>query len=276
MAFNWVKIKNDWLSGMKNVEIQNKHNVSKAALQGKIKLWKAEEEKHKETKNSGVEKDAVSEVWQTLLDKDIKYARYTENQKMFVLYCAFGLTALEAYKRAGYSTTQKNLSIRASELKKKLMDAIIEAKKLVKLPSDIDQDDILGFMADVFNADVTDFLEYKTIMVDRPTKFGIIRVPKNTIELKDKDLVNTKLIKSIRISKDGNYELELYDKGMAIDFYTKYLNMFDKTGKDTAIESAMSKVLATIKSDGSNIKVSDNEDDDIISDEELESETKEE
>lgn len=274
MAFDWRKIKKDWEGGMKNVDIQSKYEVSKAALQGKIREWKKELE---ESKNRALtngkqvdDEDAVTTVWRTMLDKDIKYANYTENQKMFVLYCAFGVTALEAYKKAGYSTNQKNLSIRASELKKKLQDAIVEAKKLVKLPSDIEQDDVLGFMSDVFNADITDFLEWKTIIVDRATKFGIIQVPKNTITLKNKELINSKLIKSIRVSKDGNFELELYDKGMAIDFYSKYFNMFTKDGKDTAIESAMSKVLATVKQDGSNIKVSENEDDDIISDDELE------
>lgn len=273
MAYNWAKIRNDWSMGMKNVEIQNKWGISKGALATHIKKWKEEESNKKESaagNNKKIETDAISTVWNTLLEKDNKYANYTDSQKYFVLYCAFGLTPLEAYKKAGYSLNQKHLSVRASELKRKHMDAIIEAKKLVKIPYDIEQDDILKFMGDVLNADITDFLDYTVEDRQKLTRFGIIEYKANVIKMKSKEEINSKLIKIIRISKDGNFELELYSKEMAVDFFTRYFNMYNKDGKETLVESNMSKMLEVINQNGSNINIDLDEDpdNDLVNDDE--------
>ncbi len=226
--------KKDYLAGMKYKDIAEKYDVSINT----VKSWKQRNnwqrgptQKGVHTKNKkGAHK--VDKVAPKIVKELSANDGLNDQQKMFCLYYLQRFNATWAYMQA-YDVDYRTANVNGPRL---LGNASVR-KQIDKLRGEIASDlmltadDIAKQYAKQAFSDIGDYVEFggqESTILDEDERELLddngnpIKSHRSYVMFKDKDKVDTSLIKTIKSGKDGPV-IELYDKQKALDFLVNYV-----------------------------------------------------
>lgn len=230
----WEEAERDHLSGMKYKEIAAKYGVTVSA----VKSWKARKwSKEKVATNT---KKVAHDLDVTELDK----SGLTDKQKLFAIKYVKSFNATQAYMTAydvGYETANK-LAPRMM-VNDGVKKEIEKLRKQALARSSIEVSQVLADISKEATADIGDYMnfgghdEYLTDYdgdIQEDMNGNPIILHRSYAQLKDKDKVDTSLIKKVTVGKDGPV-IELHDKQKAREQLLKFMQA-DSTNRKLKAE----------------------------------------
>ena len=230
----------DYLSGLKYKDIADKYGVSISTVKSwKSRYWKSDNVATKDKKVAQkVAKVATKKLTEKAID-ELSDSELTDKQKAFVLDYLRISNATQAYINV-YDVDYKTANVNASRL---LVNASIqnEIKRLRKAKLQelgVDVFDLMEDMVIEARADIGDYIDFGRYDVLHVDAEGDVKLDtddnpevfhKSWLQFKDKDKLDTKPIKSMRIGKDGPV-VELHDRSKARQELLSYL---DKRATDS-------------------------------------------
>lgn len=230
----------DYLSGLKYKDIADKYGVSISTVKSwKSRYWKSDNVATKDKKVAQkVAKVATKKLTEKAID-ELSDSELTDKQKAFVLDYLRISNATQAYINV-YDVDYKTANVNASRL---LVNASIqnEIKRLRKAKLQelgVDAFDLMEDMVIEARADIGDYIDFGRYDVLHVDEEGDVKLDtddnpevfhKSWLQFKDKDKLDTKPIKSMRIGKDGPV-VELHDRSKARQELLSYL---DKRATDS-------------------------------------------
>lgn len=230
----------DYLSGLKYKDIADKYGVSISTVKSwKSRYWKSDNVATKDKKVAQkVAKVATKKLTEKAID-ELSDSELTDKQKSFVLDYLRISNATQAYINV-YDVDYKTANVNASRL---LVNASIqnEIKRLRKAKLQelgVDAFDLMEDMVIEARADIGDYIDFGRYDVLHVDAEGDVKLDtddnpevfhKSWLQFKDKDKLDTKPIKSMRIGKDGPV-VELHDRSKARQELLSYL---DKRATDS-------------------------------------------
>lgn len=230
----------DYLSGLKYKDIADKYGVSISTVKSwKSRYWKSDNVATKDKKVAQkVAKVATKKLTEKAID-ELSDSELTDKQKAFVLDYLRISNATQAYINV-YDVDYKTANVNASRL---LVNASIqnEIKRLRKAKLQelgVDAFDLMEDMVIEARADIGDYIDFGRYDVLHVDAEGDLKLDtddnpevfhKSWLQFKDKDKLDTKPIKSMRIGKDGPV-VELHDRSKARQELLSYL---DKRATDS-------------------------------------------
>ena len=230
----------DYLSGLKYKDIADKYGVSISTFKSwKSRYWKSDNVATKDKKVAQkVAKVATKKLTEKAID-ELSDSELTDKQKAFVLDYLRISNATQAYINV-YDVDYKTANVNASRL---LVNASIqnEIKRLRKAKLQelgVDVFDLMEDMVIEARADIGDYIDFGRYDVLHVDAEGDVKLDtddnpevfhKSWLQFKDKDKLDTKPIKSMRIGKDGPV-VELHDRSKARQELLSYL---DKRATDS-------------------------------------------
>ena len=219
--------KKDYLAGMKYKDIAEKYDVSINT----VKSWKQRNNWQRGPTQKGVHtksKKGAHKIVESLSAND----GLNDQQKMFCLYYLQRFNATWAYMQA-YDADYDTARVNGSRLltKANVKSQIAELKMSIANDLFITADDIAKEYAKQAFADIGDYVEFggqESAILDEDERELLddngnpIKSHRSYVMFKDKDKVDTSLIKTIKSGKDGPV-IELYDKQKALDFLMNYV-----------------------------------------------------
>lgn len=237
----------DYLSGLKYKDIADKYDVSLSTVkQWKRRYWNTENVTTDKKVTKKVTKVTLQKPTETAID-ELSDSELTDKQKAFVLEYLRISNATQAYINV-YDVDYKTANVNASRL---LVNASIqnEIKRLRKAKLQEIGVGVFDLMEDMVveaRADIGDYIDFgksnQTVyerdesgeeITNRPETDddGNPIVYRNSwLQFKNKEKVDTRPIKSIKMGKDGPV-VELYDRNKARD---KLIDML-KSDRNSAI-----------------------------------------
>lgn len=235
MATNREQAKQDYLAGMKYKYIANKYGVSLSTVKSwKSRYWSKDPKvatSKKKVATKG-EKVATEQIKKLISNDDL-----TDKQKMFCLYYLQRFNATWAYMQA-YDSSYSVARVEGSRnlAKPNVKKQIDELKLEMANDLSITARDIAKEYARQAFADIGDYINFGSWEdAEEPgtdTKGNPRHYHHSYVYLTDKDKVDTSLIKSVHIGKDG-VMVELYDKQKAMGELMKYLSNEVPNGENT-------------------------------------------
>lgn len=222
--------KQDYLNGMKYKDIATKYDVSLNT----VKSWKKRHGWERGAPKGKSVHPKTEKVAPKIITELMNNDELTDKRKLFCLYYLQWFNATKAYQKA-FNVDYETANAAGARL---LVNVSIQ-KQLTALKSDMASDLHLNaldiareYMKQAF-ADVGDYVEFGTKEVyardgwrqpikDKITK-EYLMVDESYVNLKNQDEVDTTLIKSVHIGRDG-VVVELYDKQKAQSELMKYLS----------------------------------------------------
>ncbi|MFT8916548.1 MAG: terminase small subunit [Oenococcus sp.] len=207
--------KQDYLAGMKYKDIAEKYAVSLST----VRSWKA---RNNWNKSVATQRNAVA---QNVAQKVEESPGLTEKQRLFCLYYLQRYNATWAYQKAydaDYDTarTEGSRTLANPNVKKLLT----ELKQQQSADLYLTANDILKEFAKQATANLGDYLDFGKYDVLAEDEAGNVKLDTDDnpvkyrnswVQLKNKKGLDTSLIKSVHIGKDG-VVVELYDKQKAM------------------------------------------------------------
>jgi len=161
----------------------------------------------------------------------------TEKQKRFADEYLIDLNATRAAERAGYK--DPNIG-RQLITKNNVSQYIQQRQKRLQKKIDITQERVLAEIAKVGFADITDFLEYKTVQRIIEYRDGKPVIDwAMMVDAINSSEVDGAAISEISVSKDGTFKFKLHSKLDALDKLGRHLGLFDKQSGNEHIESGL-------------------------------------
>lgn len=225
--------KKDYLAGMKYKDIAEKYDVSINT----VKSWKQRNnwqrgptQKGVHTKNKkGAHK--VDKVAPKIVKELSANDGLNDQQKMFCLYYLQRFNATWAYMQA-YDVDYRTANVNGPRLlgNASVREQIDKLRNEIANDLFVTADDIAKEYAKQAFSDIGDYVEFKTEMEQVMALYGpMVDKDKNPVMqkrsrvyLKDDEDVDTSLIKSVKVGKDGPV-VELYDKQKAMDALMNYV-----------------------------------------------------
>lgn len=233
----------DYLSGLKYKDIADKYGVSISTVKSwKSRYWKSDNVATKDKKVAQkVAKVATKKPTEKAID-ELSDSKITDKQKAFVLDYLRISNATQAYINV-YNVDYKTANVNASRL---LVNASIqnEIKRLRKAKLQelgVDAFDLMEDMVIEARADIGDYIDFGKYDMLHADAEGDVKLDtddkpeifhKSWAQFKDKDKIDTKPIKSIKMGKDGPV-IELHDRNKARD---KLLELLKSDSSNTKIE----------------------------------------
>ncbi|CBL92240.1 phage terminase small subunit [Leuconostoc gasicomitatum] len=230
----------DYLSGLKYKDIADKYGVSISTVKSwKSRYWNSDKVATKDKKVAKVAKVAKPKPTEKAID-ELSDSTLTDKQKAFVIDYLRISNATQAYINVydvPYSTARVSGSRMLTNDNIKNEIKILRKAKLQELgvdSFDLMEDMVIEARADI--GDYIDFGKYDMLHVDAEgdVKLDTEDNPeiyrKSWVQFKDKEKVDTRPIKSIKMGKDGPM-VELYDRNKARD---KLIDML-KSDRNSAI-----------------------------------------
>lgn len=230
----------DYLSGLKYKDIADKYGVSISTVKSwKSRYWKSDDVATTDEKVAQkVATLATKKPTEKAID-ELSDSKMTDKQKAFVLDYLRISNATQAYINV-YDVDYKTANVNASRL---LVNASIqnEIKRLRKAKLQelgVDAFDLMEDMVIEARADIGDYIDFGRYDVLHVDAEGDVKLDtddnpevfhKSWLQFKDKDKLDTKPIKSMRIGKDGPV-VELHDRSKARQELLSYL---DKRATDS-------------------------------------------
>lgn len=169
--------------------------------------------------------------------REVVKVALTAKQERFVAEYLIDLNATQAAIRAGYSQKAAE-SIGYENLRKpQIAKEIALKQEELQSKLEITQEKVLFELAKIGFANITDFLEYKTMLRKvgeedgEPTYDWAI-----SVIAKDSEDIDGSAIQEVSVSKDGTFKFKLYDKLSALDKIGRHLGMFEATAKNKPVE----------------------------------------
>ncbi len=227
---NREKARQIWLdsNGQKPlVEIANELDVRPS----QIRKWKSLDHWEQNVKgNAPIKKErslsnSVTKILENSNDTNDK-------QKMFAVYYLQRFNATWAYMKA-YGANQSTAMVNGSKLlsNAKIQKLITELKQQQLSENHLTKSDLISELAKQAKVDLGDYIDFGSTdeevvdrkgrrIIDKNGEIKTVRV--SHVSLKNKENVDTSLLKSVHIGKDG-VVVETYDKQKAIDLLLKNL-----------------------------------------------------
>lgn len=239
----------DYLSGLKYKDIADKYGVSEGTVrQWKRRYWSKKNVTKTVTKKDTVTKNVTKEKPTEKAIDELSDSSLTDKQKAFVLEHLRISNATQAYINV-YDVDRKTALANGPRL---LGNARIqnEIKRLSKAKLQELGVGVFDFMEDMVieaRADIGDYIDFGRYDMLHVNAEGDVKLDtednpevfrKSWLQFKDKDKVDTRPIKSIKMGKDGPV-VELYDRNKARD---KLLDMLQ--GKDKLTKQQIRKLSA--------------------------------
>lgn len=231
----------DYLSGLKYKDIADKHGVSISTVKSwKSRYWNSDKVATKDKKVAQkVAKVAKPKPTEKAID-ELSDSTLTDKQKAFVIDYLRISNATQAYINVydvPYSTARVSGSRMLTNDNIKNEIKILRKAKLQELG--VDSFDLMEDMVIEARADIGDYIDFgrydvlhvdseADVKLDTEDNPEIYR--KSWVQFKDKEKVDTRPIKSIKMGKDGPV-VELYDRNKARD---KLIDML-KSDRNSAI-----------------------------------------
>ena len=196
-----------------------------------------------------------------VVEQAVETSDLDERQQLFCMLVANGNSNVSAYQKA-YGCTYYAAATSATRLlKNDKIKAEVNRLKKERLEAQLlDEHDIFQWHLDIAQADITDFVtfgrEEVPVMgafgpvVDKKTKQPVMKMV-NYVKFKDSSEVNGRLIKKVKLGKDGA-SIELYDAVAAMDWLAEHMSMGTDSQQTLAQEliSAYQKGQEGRKKDG--------------------------
>ena len=230
----------DYLSGLKYKDIADKYGVSEGTVrQWKRRHWSKENVTKTVTKKDSVTKNVTKPKPTEKAIEELSDSTLTDKQKDFALNYLRTSNATQSYINAygvGYKTaTSSGPRLLGNDRVKAEIERLRKARVQERGINafDLIDDMIVEARADI--GDYVDFGKYNILNVD---SMGSVQLDtednpeifhKSWVQFKDKDRVDTKAIKSIKMGKDGPV-VELHDRSKARQELLSYL---DKRATDS-------------------------------------------
>ncbi|MBE4726249.1 terminase small subunit [Leuconostoc citreum] len=223
----------DYLAGSKYQDIADKYDVSLSTVkQWKRRYWKSDSVTTDKKVTKKVTKVTQKKPTEKAID-ELSDSELTDKQKSFVLEFLRISNATQAYINV-YDSTYRTAKTNGSVLltNTNIQNEIKRLRKAKLQELGVDAFDLMEDMVIEARADIGDFIDFgkydmlnvdfdgdvKLDTEDNPEVFH-----KSWLQFKDKDKLDTKPIKSMRIGKDGPV-VELHDRNKARQALLEYLN----------------------------------------------------
>lgn len=230
----------DYLSGLKYKDIADKHGVSISTVKSwKSRYWNSDKVATKDKKVAQkVAKVAKPKPTEKAID-ELSDSTLTDKQKAFVIDYLRISNATQAYINVydvPYSTARVSGSRMLTNDNIKNEIKILRKAKLQELG--VDSFDLMEDMVIEARADIGDYIDFGRYDVLHVDSEGDVKLDtednpeifhKSWLQFKEKDKLDTKPIKSMRIGKDGPV-VELHDRSKARQELLSYL---DKRATDS-------------------------------------------
>ena len=220
-------IKKEYLEGLKQKDICEKHNISINTLKSWIKRYGWSKEKKgapknkkgctsKKVKENSVKKPEFDGVDSTVQDVDL-----TEKQRLFCIYYVKYRNATKAYQKAYNCDYFTAMASGSRMLRNVKINSEID-RQLEEIRSDlkIDNRDLVQKYIDIAFSDMKDYLEFGSEEIEG--EFG--SYTRSYINLKNSDEVDGTLISEISQGKDG-IKIKLADRMKALDWLDKHIGL---------------------------------------------------
>ncbi|MCJ2158606.1 terminase small subunit [Leuconostoc mesenteroides] len=239
----YEKAEQDYLSGLKYKYIANKYGVTEGTVrQWKRRYWSKENVAKTVTKKDIVTKNVTKSKPTEKAIEELSDSELTDRQKAFVLEYLRISNATQAYINvygAPYRTARVNGSRMLTNANIQNEIKCLRKAKLQELG--VDAFDLMEDMVVEARADIGDYIDFGRydmlhvdaegdVKLDTDDKPEIFH--KSWAQFKDKDKIDTKPIKSIKMGKDGPV-VELHDRNKARD---KLLELLKSDSSNTKIE----------------------------------------
>lgn len=172
---------------------------------------------------------------------------YTERENLFIEYYLLYNNAKKAAIAAGYS--MNGIESTAQDLKRrpKIAAVIEERRKQIAEENQTTHDMITAELSRIAFGDISDYLEIYSLKDEdgeevRSETGEVIQA----VRFKQASafmMGNGRNIKSIKIGKGGQIELNLFDKQSALDMLAKHTGYYEKDNKQKSNEPAVQIVL---------------------------------
>lgn len=196
-----------------------------------------------------------------VVEQAVETSDLDERQQLFCMLVANGNSNVSAYQKA-YGCTYYAAATSATRLlKNDKIKAEVNRLKKERLEAQLlDGHDIFQWHLDIAQADITDFVTFGREeipvmgafgpVVDKETKQPVMKMV-NYVKFKDSSEVNGRLIKKVKLGKDGA-SIELYDAVAAMDWLAEHMSMGTDSQQTLAQEliSAYQKGQEGRKKDG--------------------------
>lgn len=247
---DYQKAELDYIKGMKYKDIAAKYGKSLNTVKSWKQRYRWNKEKtevdlKKENKSMHTNKKSVHT--KKFIDEQIEISNnsdLTEREELFCTYYSQFPNQTKAYMRAFDNNNYNASSTYAYNLmkKRKIIDRIRQLKRGAQESALLEVADVVQELKRQAFADVTDYLEYGSEKVNEwESEFDEAnqswkKVPKidpdtglqawhwrNFVRFKDEEQTDTTLLKSLKLNRDGDVEVETYDKQKALLELLKYL-----------------------------------------------------
>ncbi len=238
-----IEAEKDYISGMKYKDIAEKYGVSLNT----VKSWKQrygwQKGMHTKSKKVCTQKHEKKGQEYDGTQDTICNEELTEKEQYFCVFYAKSFNATQSYIKAyGSSYTVANVEGCKLLVKPSIKNEIARLKEIKRQQIMCGEEDIVERHMKIAFADIGDYLEFGTKMVDVMGPFGPIQVknPKtgkketiqkeiNFVRLNPSEYTDTSIIQEVKQRKDG-VSIKLADKQKSLDFLEKYftLNPMDK------------------------------------------------
>lgn len=246
----------DYLSGMKYKDLATKYNVT----MNTIKSWR---KRHGWTREKGAPKTEkrvhpkTKGAPQKIVDELEANGELNDKQKLFCLFYLQSFNATKAYQRA-YDVDYETANRAGSRLLANdgIRGELTRLKRIRQEAEALTAEDVLHELKRQAFADVGDYVDFYTHDEQLIAMYGPMlddnKEPvvqkRSRIYLSNKEDVDTSLIKSVKVGKDG-VDVELFDKQKALELLLKHLepeteSHVRKAKADAEISEAKAKLLS--------------------------------
>ncbi|MBS0941305.1 terminase small subunit [Leuconostoc mesenteroides] len=233
----------DYLSGLKYKDIADKYDVSISTVKSwKSRYWKFDNVATKDKKVAQkVAKVATKKPTERAID-ELSDSKITDKQKAFVLDYLRISNATQAYINV-YNVDRKTALANGPRLlgNARIQNEIKRLRKAKLQELGVDAFDLMEDMVVEARADIGDYIDFGRYDMLHVDSEGDVKLDtddkpeifhKSWAQFKDKDKIDTKPIKSIKMGKDGPV-VELHDRNKARD---KLLELLKSDSSNTKIE----------------------------------------
>lgn len=246
--------KADYASGMKYKEIAAKYGVSISTVKSwKSRYWSGD-------KVATSQKKVATKKEKVATSKAFVESDAPEKRKLFALLYLQSFNAIRAYMTAygaSYKTAHANAyRLMANDGMQKLIDEL-KAEYFSRV--DMTTQAAIAEYAKIAMADLGDYLEFGAEDIPLWTKVGTPAIDPKTkeqktyrqsyVHLKPQDQVDTSLIKSVRVGRDGPI-LELYDKDKALDAIMKSVSNLENQNGGQITKINFIRTNRSVQQDG--------------------------
>ena len=233
----------DYLSGLKYKDIADKYSVSEGTVrQWKRRHWSTEKVAKIVTKKVTVTKNVTKSKPTEKAIEELSDSELTDRQKAFVLEYLRISNATQAYINV-YDCTYQTAKTNGSTLltNTNIQHEIKRLRKAKLKELGVDAFDLMEDMVVEARADIGDYIDFGKYDMLHVDSEGDVKLDtddkpeifhKSWAQFKDKDKIDTKPIKSIKMGKDGPV-VELHDRNKARD---KLLELLKSDSSNTKIE----------------------------------------